>query len=213
VVKSWGTNAPIPQTILDLDVQNSLSQEQTQGASWALVSFLLNTDNEEYRRCLYEMFMVLSPEADRKTNAELAAKRLTPWVDMAQFTSDYTAYLSSRKTFTELVDEGRKAYLSKKYDKAELLFVSALNLKPVHFAPHYYLGLLAYEQKNYDLAENYYRSALQYGADPALVNYALGLNAMAASKKSDARTYLQKAVEAAPERYKTKVDELLKQLK
>ena len=213
MVKSWGTSAPTLEAVVLSDIQNPLPSPQIQGASWALVSFLLNTDNEEYRRSLYEIFMVLSPTETREGNSKLALERMLPWVKIDEITRDYQNYIRDRKTFNELVDAGRQAYSAKDLAKAEVLFLSAMNLQPNHYAPHYYLGLLSYEQKKYDMAENYYRSALLYGADEALVNYALGLNAGAAGRKADAVQYLEKAAAAAPDRYKAKVQELLPRFK
>lgn len=213
MVKSWGSSAPSLEAVVLSDIQNPLPSPQIQGASWALISFLLNTDNEEYRRSLYEIFMVLSPSESREKNSQLALERIIPWVQIDEITRDYKNYIKERKTFTELVEAGRQAYSAKDMAKAEVLFLSAMDLEPQHYAPHYYLGLLSYEQKKYDMAENYYRSALLYGADEALVNYALGLNAGAAGRKSDAVQYLEKAAAAAPDRYQTKVQELLPRFK
>jgi tetratricopeptide (TPR) repeat protein len=213
MVKSWGNAAPSLESVMRSDIQNPLASPQIQGASWALVSFLLNTDIEEYRRSLYEIFMVLSPSESREGNSKLALERIIPWIQIDEITKEYQNYIKERKTFAELIEAGRQAYNAKDLPKAEVLFLSAMNLQPQHYAPHYYLGLLSYEQKKYDMAENYYRSALLYGADTALVHYALGLNAGAAGRKADAVQYLEKAAAAAPERYKTKVQELLPRFK
>jgi len=213
MVKGWGSSAPSLEAVVMSDIQNPLPSPQIQGASWALISFLLNTDNEEYRRSLYEIFMVLSPTESREGNSTLALGRIIPWVQVDEISWDYQNYIKERKTFAEIVEEGRKAYANKDLAKAEVLFLSAMNLQPNHYAPYYYLGLLSYEQKKYDMAENYYRSALLYGADVALVNYALGLNAGAAGRKADAVQYLEKAAAAAPDRYKAKVQELLPRFK
>jgi len=213
MVKGWGNTAPSLESVVMSDIQDPLPSPQIQGASWALISFLLNTDNEEYRRSLYEIFMVLSPTESREGNSTLALERIVPWIQIDEITKDYHNYIKERKTFSELVEAGREAYVAKDIAKAEVLFLSAMNLQPTHYAPHYYLGLLSYEQKKYDMAENYYRSALLYGADEALVNYALGLNAGAAGRKADAVQYLEKAAASAPERYKSKVQELLPRFK
>ncbi|MCA1951191.1 MAG: hypothetical protein LDL24_11505 [Treponema sp.] len=213
MVKSWGSAAPNPEAVIMSDIQNPLASPQIQGASWAFVSFLLNTDNEEYRRSLYEIFMVLSPTESRDVNSKIALDRIVPWISIEELTKEYQSYIKERKTFSELIEAGRQAYAAKDLAKAEVLFLSAMNLQPTHYASHYYLGLLSYEQKKYDMAENYYRSALLYGADEALVNYALGLNAGAAGRKADAVQYLEKAAAAAPDRYKAKVQELLPRFK
>jgi tetratricopeptide (TPR) repeat protein len=178
-----------------------------------LVSFLLNGGGENYFRALTETFMVLSPAASAAANGEAAVKRLFLWVDPDTLTADYRAYLISRKTFAEFIEAGQKAYGSKDPAAAEVNFMNALNLRPAHYAPYYYLGLLAYEERNYDMAEQYYRSAIQYGADPALVRYALGLNAASAGRTVEAIDYLEQASAASPERYRSRVESLIRRLR
>jgi Flp pilus assembly protein TadD len=213
-VKGWAGDAPSLESVLFADLDPAdVDSGKMQGASWALVSFLLNAEDEDYRRTLFESFMALSPTASARDNTQTVAARAGPWIDPEAVVAEYQAYVASRRTFAELVEAGRSAYGAKNGVLAEQLFLGALDLKPEHYAPYYYLGLLAYEKKDLDMAENHYRSALQYGADTALVNYALGLNAVAQGSKENARAYLQKAAGAAPDRYRTKVQELLERLK
>jgi tetratricopeptide (TPR) repeat protein len=183
------------------------------GASWVLISFLLNTDNEDLRRTLFESFMVLSPQATAAENSRSVADRAVLWTDVAALYDDLRTYVGSRKTFSELIQSGRDAYAAHDAGKATAYFLSALALEPSHYAAPYYLGLLAYESQNYDLAENYYRSALQYGADEALVSYALALNAAAAGRNSEALSYLDRAEKLSPDRYKAKAEDLRSRLK
>jgi len=131
---------------------------------------------------------------------------------MDTLTRDYNAYFGSKKTFTDLVDEGQRAYGSKNFCGADVLFRLALELKPVHYAPYYYLGLLAYEEKKYPEAESFYKTALDYGAEKALVQYARGVNAAAAGNKTEAAAYLQEASAADPAKYKARSDDLIKRL-
>ncbi|HCM26809.1 MAG: hypothetical protein A2Z99_04155 [Treponema sp. GWB1_62_6] len=216
-VKAWGTSAPSPQKVLTADANAeasaSMSPSVFQGASWALVSFLLNTGNEDYRRSMYEGFMLLDPEASAAANAMTFADRLGRWTDVTAAGEDFAAYMAGRKTFTELIEAGRTAYSAKDAEKAEDAFLDAGRLRPTHYAPHYYLGLIAYERKDYALAENQYRTSLQLGADEALVSYALGVNAAADGRNEDARTYLTKAKSADPARYGTRAEELMARLK
>lgn len=212
-VKGWGAAAPALEAVAASDLGMQVDQDKLQVASWALVSFLLNSENEDYRRNLFEAFMVLKGDATAADNSAAVLRRVGPWIEAEALAADYRAYFDSRKTFTELVESGREAYGTKDSSRAELLFLSALDLRPTHYAPYYYLGLLAYERREYDLAENHYRSALQYGADAALVNYALGLNAAGAGREEDAKAYLDKASAASPERYRARVEELLPRLK
>jgi len=211
-VKSWGEDSPGIDRILLSDEDAGLGAERRNPASWALVSFILNSSNEEYRRFLYESILLLDSSSSASENALVLAKRGAAWIDAAQAKVDYSEYIASRKTFTELIEAGRNAYAAKDPQTAEKAFYAAEELKPGHYAPYYYLGLLAYERKDYALAENHYKSALQNGADSALVNYALGVNAAADSRNAEARKYLEQAKKASPERYSAKVDELIARL-
>jgi tetratricopeptide (TPR) repeat protein len=210
-VKSLGNQAPSLRSVLLADAEGI--PDHFQSVSWALVSFLLNSGGETYFRALTEAFMVLSPTASATENGDAVMKRLSLWVDPDTLSADYRAYLISRKTFAELLEAGQRAYGAKDPVSAELNFISALNQRPAHYAPYYYLGLLAYEERNYDMAEQYYRSAIQYGADPALVRYALGLNAASAGRTVEAIDYLEQAAAASPERYRTRVESLIRRLR
>jgi tetratricopeptide (TPR) repeat protein len=136
--------------------------------------------------------------------------RVASWMNTETLQEDYNTYFASRRTFVGFIEEGRIAYDAKDPVTAEMLFLAALELRKDHYAPYYYLGLLAYEGKKYDEAEQFYRSALQYGADQALLQYAMGLNALSAGRKDDARIFLQQAAALSPERYRVKVEELLR---
>ena len=54
-----------------------------------------------------------------------------------------------------------------------------------------------------------YLAALERGADAPITNYALGINAFASRRFDEARIFLQKAADGAPERYQAKVAEIL----
>ncbi|MDR2103210.1 MAG: hypothetical protein LBP42_03795 [Treponema sp.] len=210
-VKNLQADLPSPEAILLADIRGT--PEHIQSLSWALVSFFLNSGNEEYFRTITESFMLLSASASAAGNSEAVFKHITLWTDPETLERDYRVYISTRKTFGELLEEGRQAYALKDQVTAELAFMSALDQRPTHYAPYYYLGLLAYEEKNYNIAEHYYRSALQYGADPALISYALGVNAAAAGQRETAINFLEQAAAAAPERYRQRVAEILSSLR
>jgi tetratricopeptide (TPR) repeat protein len=184
-----------------------------QAAAWALTSFFLNSGNEDYFRILGELFMVLYPDNSTMDNALAVTRRLNISADMEALEQDYRAYIMSRQTFPELIASGRAALADKNLAAAEQYFSSALDIHPKHFAPFYYLGLLAYENKDYDTAERYYQTALDYGADAPLVNYALGLNAASAGRSSDAVGYLETAASDAPDRYGEKTKDLISRIK
>jgi tetratricopeptide (TPR) repeat protein len=183
--------------------------EHFQSLAWSLVSFFLNAPNENYHRTLMEMFMVLRDDAAAETNSDAAMRRITLWTNLDNLTADYRAYIQSRKTFAELVRDGHRAYTEKDPDTAKQCFLTAVSQKPGEFTPYYYLGLLAYDGQDFDQAETYYQDALRRGADEALVRYAQGVNAISAGNTDQGIQYLKQAALASPERYKTRVEELL----
>lgn len=212
-VKAWGKAAPSLEEVLSAGNAPALPPERFTPASWAVASFLLNTKDENYRRFFYESILLLKADSTAAENEGRILARAATWLDPKKVEEDLSAYIQSRKTFAELIDEGRAKYAAKDPEAAQEAFLAASAIKPTHYAPHYYLGLLAYERRDYALAENNYKTALQYGADAALVNYALGVNAAADGRAADARTYLTKAKTLSPARYGARVDELLGKLK
>jgi tetratricopeptide (TPR) repeat protein len=186
--------------------------EHFQSLAWSLASFFLNSGTKDYFRAVTESFMVLSPAAGAEENAEAVLSRISLFGGMEDLEKDYRNYIASRKTFAELVDEGQKAYAGKDRAAAELAFLQAMEQKPGHHAPYYYLGLLSYEEGSYDMAETYYLSAAERGADGALVAYALGVNAASAGRKKEAADYLRRAAAASPERYGERTRDLLGRL-
>jgi tetratricopeptide (TPR) repeat protein len=210
-VKGLGENALSPEAIFLAD-QRGFPQD-FQSLSWALVSFFLSSGKEEYFRTMTESFLLLSNTATAAENSEALMRRISLWNPLDNLSKDFQNYLASRKTFTELIEEGQKAYAVRDPVGAEIAFLNALDQKPSHYAPYYYLGLLAYEENSYDMAEQYYRSALQNGADEALVFYAMGVNAASAGKTREAIEYLRQAAAASPERYREKSDSLIQRLR
>jgi tetratricopeptide (TPR) repeat protein len=202
--------APGPKEIMLADKGGML--EHFQSLAWSLVSFFLNSGTKDYFRAVTESFLVLSPAAGAEENAEAVLGRISLFGSMEDLEKDYRNYIASRKTFPELIDEGQKAYAAKDRAAAELAFLRAVEQKPGHYAPYYYLGLLSYEEGSYDMAETWYLSAANNGADGALVAYALGVNAASAGRKKEAADYLRRAAAASPERYGDRVRELLRRL-
>ena len=178
----------------------------------ALASFFLGSGREEYFRTMTESFLLLSGTASAAENSGAVIDRIARWNPPDELVRDFHSYLDSLKTFTELIEDGQRAYAARDPLVAEMSFLSALDQKPGHYAPHYYLGLLAYEEGAFDRAEEYYRSALEYGADAALVYYALGVNAASAGKNREAVDYLRRAAAASPERYQEKSESLIRRL-
>jgi tetratricopeptide (TPR) repeat protein len=209
-VKGMEEKARSPEAILLADQRGF--PPDFQSLSWALVSFFLSSGQEEYFRTMTENFLLLSSTATAAENSEVLMRRIALWNPLDTLSKDFQNYLASRKTFTELIAEGQRSYAAQDPIGAELAFLGALNQKPTHYAPYYYLGLLAYEEGSGDLAEQYYLSALEYGADEALVSYALGVNAASAGKTGPAIDYLRRAAAVSPERYREKSDSLIQRL-
>lgn len=213
-VKSLGNKVPpIESTLQVPDDPHRGLPLNFQGVSWALASFLKDSGKGDYLRILFECFMILDSTASAQHNTEAVLNHIKSWVDLATMDKDYKAYLNSRKTFTELITDGQKAYTAKNTAAAETAFLEALKQKSTHYAPYYYLGLLAYDRKNYEEADQYYRSAQQYGADAAQVSYALGINAASAGHYAEAITFLEQAKAANPTQYNEQVDNLIKRLR
>lgn len=211
-IKNLGTKAPSLEAVLLADNRGTYP-DSFQGLSWALVSFLKDGGNEDYLRFLFESFILMKDTASAQDNSELLYNQIKSWTDLASLDRSYKAYLLTRKTFTELITEGQRAYAAKDYKNAESVFQKALVQRPSNYAPYYYLGLLSYDGKNYTQAEQYYQSAQQYGADEALIAYALGINAAAAGNNRKAIEYLEKAKEKSPAQYTEQADNLIKRLR
>jgi tetratricopeptide (TPR) repeat protein len=181
--------------------------------SWALVSFFLTNRESSYFRTLTDSFVLLKSDASADVNRKIVYDRLALFISIDAFESDYRTYISSRKTFGELVEEGQKAYESKDLASAEEAFREAVLLKPDSSVPFFYFGLIAYDGREYDAAERWYVTALNLGEDPGLVQYARGVNAAAAGRKADAQKFLQEAAAASPEKYKALAEDLMARLK
>jgi tetratricopeptide (TPR) repeat protein len=210
-VKNLGLSIPSLESVFLADTRRA--PENFQGLSWGLVSFFLNSGNQEYFRTLIESFMLLSDSASAASNSEAVMNRIYLRTDQTTLQNDYLNYLTGRKTFGDLIDEGQKAYAAKNYAEAELSFLKAVDQRPAHYVSYYYLGLMAYEEKNYELAEGYYRSALQYGADQALVQYARGVNGAMMGRNAEAIGYLEEAARLSPERYRERAANLISRLR
>ena len=208
-VKGMG-ELPPPEAIMAAGAPAEL--ENFPGLAWALVSFFLNSGNENYLRSLTESFMVLSYAAGADENAAAAAGRIAMWNDMGEMTVAFRAYVGSRRSFGELVEEGQAAYIEGRAQGAEEAFRRALEIRPDHYAPWYYLGLIAFNAGDTEAAQRYYRAALELGADEAAVTYALALNAATAGRIGEAIGLLRRAAELSPARFGERAEALIGQL-
>ena len=180
--------------------------------AWAFVSFLTGSEDKAHNRMLWDALSALKPEASLADNQAIVAKLFGDWLGTDSTEAAFIAYLGSKKTFAELVNEGVSAYGSKNYTSSRSAFESAAKLDSSSYIPPYYLGLIAYSLGEYALAETSYRGAMALGCDEATSNYALGVNAFAQNRAEEAKAFLLAAKAKAPDRYGTKADELLKRL-
>jgi hypothetical protein len=177
--------------------------------SWAFVSFLLNSQEKAYNRLLWDSMTTLDTAAGLDENQAKVLGLVESWYGLDEAEKAFSAYLADRKTFPELVALGVRKYADKAWDDAASVFDAAMAMNGGSYVPQYYLGLIAYAKNDFSGAEFRYKAALELGCDPAITNYALGVNAYAQNRLDDAKAYLALAKEAAPDRYGTKVDELV----
>jgi tetratricopeptide (TPR) repeat protein len=137
------------------------------------------------------------------------ARIVDTWYGTDAAEKAFGAYLAERKTFPELVAIGVRLYADKSWDEAAAAFEASMKMNADSYVPQYYLGLIAYAKNDFNAAEASYQTALELGCDPGITNYALGVNAYAQNRLEDAKAYLAQSKDSAPDRYGTKVDELL----
>ncbi len=180
--------------------------------SWALVSFLAESNLKEYNRALWDTLSMLSPEATMNANSNVVVSEVFNWVPIDRFYTDFQTYMDSVKTFPELVKDGMAYYSEGDLDAAEDAFLKAISRNDKHDIPYYYLGLINYAKKDYSLAEYYYLTAQQMGGELGLTYYALGVNAYADNRYNVAKDYLKKASDADPFGYGEKTSALLQKI-
>lgn len=174
-----------------------------QARAWALTAFLLSDKESVYYRSLTDALMLLRPEASAAENGKAVYDRLSLFSGPKNFQADYNAYIAGRKTFNDLIGDGKKAWDAQDYGTAEQIWANAAAQRPERWEPSYCLGLVAYNQKDFTAAENRYTEALKRNEDNpgtglvvGLIQYARGVNAAAAGKKEEALRFLAEASES-----------------
>jgi len=204
---------PLP-SFLNPDNYTSENQKEIFYAeAWGVITFLANSENNDYNRILWDSIRLLKKDASLEENEQILKKYILTWTNEHLLFSDYISFINSMKTFPELVRDGISFYSQEDFESAENTFIQALVLNANHELPYYYLGLIHYKRKDYSLAEYYYQSALMLGSDPALIYYALGLNAFADDRLNEAESYLIEASTASPEVYGEKTKDILERIK
>lgn len=180
--------------------------------SWALVSFLAESNVKEYNRMLWDTLTALQADATMAANSKIVTEDVFSWVTTDEFYADFQEYMESVKTFPELVKEGMAHYSDGDLEAAESSFLKAIERNEKHDIPYYYLGLINYANKDYSLAEYYYLTSQQMGGELGLTYYALGVNAYADNRFDIAKNYLMRASEADPFAYEEKTQALLQKI-
>lgn len=200
---------PFP-TLLSLDVESANANlNRFYSQSWGLVYFLLNSPVKAYNRILWDSISAMEADNTRKENEAAVIRKAFEWVLKRDFDTAFKNYISSLRTFPDVVEDGMSLYASAQYDRAEMDFINAISLRKDHPVPYYYMGLIKYARQDYLSAEYYYEMAIQRGSDPGITYYALGVNAFADGRISDAVKYLTMAHQADPLGYGERAVQLL----
>jgi hypothetical protein len=202
--------------LMPLDQLLAIGQEEARSEldifypqAWAFASFLMNSGDKSYNRLLWDAINVLKVDASLDENQGAVYRLVETWYGIGLAERDFSSYLDERKTFSELIAAGVRKYAEKVWEEAVAAFEAAAAMNAASYVPDYYLGLIAYAKNDFTTAEYRYKAALELGCDPAITNYALGVNAYAQNLLDDAKAYLAQAKTASPDRYGTKVDELV----
>lgn len=206
--------SPIPvDRMLRIDVAGARDRlEAFYPQAWGMVSFLLNTEDRDVNRIMWDAMNALEPTAAMLQNARAVEREAVRWVGRERLVEAFLTYIDERRSFRGLVEDGMRLYEEGETEAAEEAFVKAVNLREDNYVPYYYLGLLNYDRENYSLADFYYRQALERGADEALTSYALGVNAYADNRTEQATEYLERTIELAPEAYGDQAEQLISRM-
>jgi tetratricopeptide (TPR) repeat protein len=211
VVEGEGTPLPMDE-LLAITVDSAREKLETfYPQAWGVVSFLVNSENRDYNRILWDSISALDPAADLQTNVKSTVEEAFQWVEADVATEAFVSYVDERKSFRGLVESGIELYAQGNLEEAHDEFTKALNLREDHHIPNYYLGLINYDNNNYSTADFYYKKALELGATEALTYYALGVNAYADNRFEEAQDFLQQTIALDPS-YNEKAETLLSRM-
>ncbi len=180
--------------------------------SWGIVHYLLNTDNRDHNRMIWEALNSLDTEADLQTNSWRAYKKTFQWINTEEFLSDMYAYLGSLRTYAELIEAGIERYESGQLDEAANFLLQAIERNDESYIPYYYFGLINYDLGNYELADENYTTAIQKGQNDALVYYALGLNAFASENYDQANEHFDVSLQLDAGNFMEKIEAVRNQI-
>ncbi len=201
------------EQVLATDVEMAVSNINVfYPQAWAVINYLVNTDNRSHNRILWDAISAMDPEADLIANSAEVYESAFKWVNQAELQNSFLEYFQEKKTYAELIESGIAEYDAGNLDASEQHFLVAINRRDISHIPHYYLGLINYDRGNYTLAELNYRTALEMGSTPALTYYALGVNAFADDRFEEADEYLQTTIQLDPANFTDKVTQILNRM-
>ncbi len=211
LVQGSSSRSLIPmEQMLTIDVETARERINVfYPQAWGMISFLVNAENRDINRILWDSISALHPSASMEENARRINERALKWVDREFLGEALVEYVNERKSFKGLVEEGMDLYADGQLNPAEENFVKATKLRDDNYIPFYYLGLINYDKGNYDLAEFYYQESLSRGGNETLTYYALGVNAFAANRFDAAASFLQQVTDAGETEYREDAEELL----
>lgn len=168
--------------------------------AWAFVTFLMNTDNKQYTRFLYDTISNLSSPASRSVKVT------------EDLQDGFDTYLKGFLTAQELMNLGVEHYNKGEAGAASESFTRLTALSPDSWQPYYFLGLLSYDAADYGNADKWYGKAGEKGAPEALVAYVTGLTAWKSERIDEAKGLLSKAIRLDKEKYEKKAGDILEYL-
>ncbi|SIP89039.1 Tetratricopeptide repeat-containing protein [Alkalispirochaeta americana] len=180
--------------------------------AWGMISFLLNAEDPEINRVLWDSISALSEEASLEENVRRVYRSAFRWIEQERLEEAFLSYISSRNTFRGWVEKGVSAFHRQELEEAEESFTQAAFIEEDHYVPPYFLGLIHYQRGDHDRADQFYQRALDRGADRATTLYALAVTAFASDRLTEAEEYLKEAILLEPE-YQDRAEELLSRLR
>ncbi len=215
-LKSIVQNHDITKPYIPLDELLTMSRDSANNRietfypqAWGLISFLLESEENDYNRIFWDTVSNLQSDSTLMENSITIKNSVFSWTAINVIEQDYISHILSLKTFNELVQEGINLFTVDEYERALENFSKAVLLEPNNYISYYYLGLINYSKENFLEAESYYQQALSLGAEESITNYAIGVNFFANNQYDQATMYLLEAKTSDPENYSEKVDTLL----
>ena len=179
---------------------------------WGMVYYLVNTDNREHNRVLWDAINALEGDANLLRNSSLLYEKSFEWIGIDNFEDSLRTYFNSIKTYAELIEEGIASYDLGDFDEAEKIFQQAIAHEDNNHIPHYFLGLINFNRGNYAAATANYQQALAQRQNNAFIYYALGLNALANNQQAEANEYLETTIQLDPDGFTEKAGEILEKV-